>query len=329
MALRKMSGVTIKASPVEVATPYFAKGKGSRNVSKLGASSILTGNGIFFRENDKKMVASKIDLDEGIFMPLDNDMFAECTNSLISLCHLAFAEHRPMAVTPDLLWHYITKGIAIHIHKHSEELRKKFVSHEGKMELTVIRDKLDLTVDDWSEAFKEFREQIEATLTEEGKVMVSAKFSTTSQVMEDVSCIALMDAMSKYYQYQMVGICGIPSVTLLGNREDWIELRNRSQCVLDLLSSDDLKGDVSLSWWKPSLLAVLDKLIKCYDDPESAENMDWMPRIYKSDREGYGGHAFVCGWVNVFFHTLDKVLMPKITKLTTGLIMILFSLNLT
>ena len=171
--------------------------------------------------------------------------------------------------------------------------------------------------------------KIEATLTEEGKIMVSAKFSTTSQVMEDVSCIALMDAMSKYYQYQMVYICGIPSVTLLGNREDWIELRNRSQCVLDLLSSDDLKGDVSLSWWKPSLLAILDKLIKCYDDPESAENMDWMARIYKSDREGYGGHAFVCGWVNVFFHTMVKVLMPKITKLTTGLIMILFSLNLT
>ena len=27
------------------------------------------------------------------------------------------------------------------------------------MELTVIRDKLDLTVDDWSEAFKEFCEK--------------------------------------------------------------------------------------------------------------------------------------------------------------------------
>ena len=70
------------------------------------------------------MVASKIDLDEGIFMPLKNNLFTEKSNTLIFLCHLAFADHRPMAVTPDLLWHYITKGIAIHIHKHSEELRK-------------------------------------------------------------------------------------------------------------------------------------------------------------------------------------------------------------
>ena len=247
MAARKMSGVMVKASPVEVATPYFGKRK--RN---------------------------------------------------------------------------ITKGIAIHIHKHSEGLRKKFVSHEAKMELTVIRDQLDLTVDDWSEAFKEFHEQLEATLTEEGKVMVSAKFSTTSQVMEDVSCIALMDAMSKYYQYQMICICGIPSVTLLGNREDWIELRNRSQHVLDLLSCDDLKGDVSLSWWKPLLLAVLDKLIKCYDDPELVENTDWMARTYKSEDM----LLFVVGSMS-FFHTLVNVLMPKIIKLTTGPVMILSSLNLT
>ena len=155
--------------------------------------------------------------------------------------------------------------------------------------------------------FKQFRSQIEATLTEEGKAIISEKkFSTTSDVIDDVSCIALMDAMSKYYSYRMVCICGIPNVTLLGKKEDWIEVKNRSERALQLLSCDDLKDDVSLSWWKPSLLAVLDKLIQCYDDPESAENMDWMARIYKSEREGYGGHAFVCGWVNVFFPYLGN-----------------------
>ena len=49
------------------------------------------------------------------------------------------------------------------------------------------------------------------------------------------------------------------------------------------------------------MLAVLDKLIQCYDDPESAENMDWMARIYKYKREGYGRRKPVSGWVNVFF----------------------------
>ena len=44
----QMNGVIVKASPVEVSTPYLANHY--RNVSKLDASSILTGNGIFFKE---------------------------------------------------------------------------------------------------------------------------------------------------------------------------------------------------------------------------------------------------------------------------------------
>ena len=314
----RMAGVIVKASPVEVAKPYFQEDKNNpksyRNplTVPLNASSILTGNGVFYREDEKNLVASKIDLDENTFAAVDNSLFTEKTNSLIAMCHVAFAEHRPMALTPDLLWHYIVKGISIHIHKYSEELRKKFVSHEGKMELTVFRDKLDLDADDWSSAFKEFRTQIEATLTEDGKaLMAEKKFSTTSEVIDDVSCIALMDAMSKYYSYQMVCICGIPSVTLLGKKEDWVELKNRSERALQLLSLDDMKGEMSLSCWKPSLLATLDKLIQCYDDPESSENMDWMARIYKSEREGYGGHAYVCGWVNVFFPYLGNSVEAK------------------
>ena len=300
----QVEGVTVKASPVEVAPPYFSKSSGKNPI--LEAACILTGTDGYFREDGKKIVDYKIDFDENIFSPITADAMWD-TNSLVAMCHLAFAEHRPMALTPDLLWHYIVKGISIHIHKYSEELRKKFVSHEGKMELIVTRDKLDLDADDWSSVFKEFRIHIEATLSEEGKAIISEKkFSTTTEVIDDVSCIALMDAMSKYFEYGFMCVCGIPSITLLGKREDWIELKNRSERALQLLSSDDLKGDASLSWWKSPLLSALDKLIQCYDDPESAENMDWMARIYKYHREAYGGEIVVSGWVNIFFPYLGQ-----------------------
>ena len=155
---------------------------------------------------------------------------------------------------------------------------------------------------DWSSIFKEFRSKIEATMTEEGKAMISdKKFSTTSEIIDDVSFIALMDGMANYFAYRVLIVCGIPSITLLSKREDWIELKNRAESALQLFSSDDLKGEVSLSWWKFPLLAVLYKLIKCYDDPKSAKNMDWMARIYKYNREAYSGDIFVSGWVNVFF----------------------------
>ena len=298
-----IEGVTLKAAPVEVATPRFSKN--SVKIPTLEGASILTNKDGHFREDGKTVVEYKVDLDENIFSAVRT---RGDTNSLIAMCDLAFAEHRPMALTPDLLWHYIVKGISIHIHKYSEDLRRKIVSHEGKKELTVIRDIdiHDLDADVWSSVFKEFRSQIEATLTEDGKAIISKnKFSTTSEVIDDVSCIALMGAMSKYFAYRFKILCGIPSVTLLGKREDWVELKNRSERALQLLSSGDLKGEVSLSWWKSPLLAVLDKLIQCYDDPESAENMDWMARIYNYNIVGCG-ETSISGWVNVFFPYLGE-----------------------
>ena len=106
-------GVIVKASPVEVSTPYFSQN--SAPTPLLEAAAILTGTDRYVRKDDKTTVEYKIDLDENIFSPVETTM--KNTKSLLAMCHLAFAEHRPMALTPDLLWHYIVKGISIHIHK--------------------------------------------------------------------------------------------------------------------------------------------------------------------------------------------------------------------
>ena len=250
-------GVVVKASDVEVAAPYYLEAPELINYPvRKAVSSYDT----MFRDEVQDIVQYNVDFNETTFSLVSNSF----PNSLLVMCHVAFAEHRPMALTPDLLWHYIMKGISIHINKYSEELRKKFVMHEDKEELIVdvYKPARALDVDDWSDVFKEFRYKIAANLTEEGKALISEKkFSTTSNVIDDVSCIALMDAMSKYFDYRVKYVCGIPSVALLGRKGDWMELRNRAQRALNLLSSDDLKGDVSLSWWKGSLLPVLDKLI--------------------------------------------------------------------
>ena len=298
-------GVIVKASDVVVATPFYLEAPEVINYPiRKAVSSFAVNDDTMFR--DEEIVEYNVDFNETTFSLVSNSF----PNSLLVMCHVAFAEHRPMALTPDLLWHYIMKGISIHINKYSEELRKKFVMHEDKEELIVDVNKSAraLNVGDWSHVFKEFRYKIEANLTEEGKALISKKkFSTTTNVIDDVSCIALMDAMSKYFDYRVRYVCGIPSVALLGRKEDWMELRNKAERALNLLSTEDLKGDVSLSWWKGSLLPVLDKLIECYENPESAENMEWMARIYKTrDEGGCVTTTIVTGWVNVFFPYLGE-----------------------
>jgi hypothetical protein len=48
----------------------------------------------------------------------------------------AFAEHRPLVLSPDAVWLTIASGVAQHIRLHAEELRLRLVSHPGRKRLT-------------------------------------------------------------------------------------------------------------------------------------------------------------------------------------------------
>jgi len=63
-----------------------------------------------------------------------------------------------------------------------------------------------------------------------------------------------MDAMQKYFEYALVGGCGVPKVKMTGTLDDWILLRQ----MTEKLRSYDC------DWWIDYLLPVIDKLIKAY-----------------------------------------------------------------
>merc|ERR1712232_1014228 len=49
----------------------------------------------------------------------------------------AFAHHYPLVLRPQHIWLLILQAIAKHVDKHAEELRSKWVQHEGKKHLSV------------------------------------------------------------------------------------------------------------------------------------------------------------------------------------------------
>ena len=284
------SGVIVKASPVKAATPWcFERDEIHKKIlfRSLNCEDV-TGPFCFVHG----------DVDRRMFRLIE---FNNPSNSLLTLCHIAFAQERPMALTPDELWYYIRKGISIHIHQHSEDLRKLLVRHNDKVELKYYSENTPPDDEDMNTFLWSMRKQIEGSLTELGKGLISTKFSTTTTTIDEVSCISLMESMDEYFSFVMTCICGIPSVCLLGTRQDWVDLEKKAAEAIDVLSGDDLAEDLSLAWWKNGLLSVLRKLVECYDNPEVKENEDWMARIYKSEAQVYGGHYDVCGWVNVFF----------------------------
>jgi len=59
------------------------------------------------------------------------------SHPLLDAVHLAFSEHRPLVLSPDVVWLTIAQGVAQHVRLHAEELRPRLVRHAGKRELVV------------------------------------------------------------------------------------------------------------------------------------------------------------------------------------------------
>ena len=49
----------------------------------------------------------------------------------------AYAEHRPLVLSPDMIWVLISQGFARYVNAHPEQLRDQLVNHSGKMDLVV------------------------------------------------------------------------------------------------------------------------------------------------------------------------------------------------
>src|SRR5262245_16015617 len=46
--------------------------------------------------------------------------------------HRAFTQHRPLCLSPDMIWLLLCQGVANHVNVHAERLRPRFVRHPGK-----------------------------------------------------------------------------------------------------------------------------------------------------------------------------------------------------
>jgi hypothetical protein len=123
-------------------------------------------------------------------------------HQLMRAVSLAFARHYPLVLSPDAIWLTIAQGLAVHINKNAEKVRKKFVAHEGKLVLKVQGDsfRLGSPDNDWPSVFAEFSSKIKEHIGEATHARIVSDFTTTGPVEKAASEIVLMDAMQSYFE---------------------------------------------------------------------------------------------------------------------------------
>jgi hypothetical protein len=222
-------------------------------------------------------------------------------NALVHAVHLAFATHRPLVLSPDMVWLTLVQGFAHHVAANAEELRPRLVSHEGKKLLVVQRPDFvrGSPENPWAEVFRSFGDAIRADVKPEGYALVVERFSTTGPVVQAAYEIALMDAYAPFFSFGFVVGCGIPTVTLEGTEDDWSKIATKAARFQDW----------GLGWWTEKVLPILDNLARA-----AAGDVDvpfWRD-IYKL-KKAYGADI-LNGWFCKLFPYLADPVTGRATR---------------
>ena len=228
-------------------------------------------------------------------------------NQFLYAIRMAYADHRPLVISPDMIWLLILQGFAEHVHANSEALRSKLVYHEGRKVLFVRRDdyvKGD-TLFPWPEVFQSFSEQMVENVSPGAQQLIQTKFSTTGPTEKAAFEITMMDALNDYFLYVMGKIvCGIPEITLEGTPEDWKEIEEKTK----LLTEYDLK------WWTDQLAPILHEFTLA---SQGTVDRDFWKDIFILETPlsgGCGVAPVLNGWVLQFFPYLYESPNPWVTK---------------
>lgn len=219
---------------------------------------------------------------------------ASYNNALVHAVGEAYNQHRPLVLSPDAIWCTLVQGLSKHIELNAEELRDKFVSHEGKEEIEVIipgspeeQEKLG----GWEPVFNSFSDKLKEKMIGDTHELIASTFSTTTPLEKVVSEISLMDAMKSYFDYTVRNLCGLPRITITGTKEDWENIMRRFARF----------SEFGLDWWVESTLPIIDKFVGAFDGDQSAE---FWNSIYNSS--GGSGGPYISGWICQLFPYMDQ-----------------------
>ncbi|KKP03982.1 hypothetical protein THAR02_03897 [Trichoderma harzianum] len=206
----------------------------------------------------------------------------------------AFQQDLHLTLRPDDVWLAIMVQFSFYVNGRAEEMRRFFVTHEGKKQLVVNTGlKSPLSVD-FKELAQAFADLIERNVIDPNlKSWMLPNFSTIASEDVTTAAVVMMATMKAYFEYIATGGCGFPSVTLLGERADWINLLEKTAKLATY-------GE-ELSAWSKLLTKVAGKMLQTFDEPDSQTTKNfWMRAVHHAGSDGSGTVKSLSGWITAF-----------------------------
>jgi Domain of unknown function (DUF4419) len=268
------TGITFAVDAVEPKETALPTTTLVENLEMRGGTSVL-----ILPEQSSRVVAP------GGYLVKESDLYPyvdqhRFLNPLVEAVQLAFSGHRSLVLNPDSIWLTIVQGFGRHINLNAEALRTRIVRHEGQKELCVEIPSLAPEV--WPRLISKFsaliRDHSDPVLYE----TLLCDFSTTTPNVRLAIEVALMNAYQRYFKYVGHFVCGIPTITLQGDPDDWQRIRDRIEVL----------ATFGLEWWTSRLAPILDEFVATAN---GEPNLEFWKAIYKPQRT-YAAQL-ASGWI--------------------------------
>lgn len=224
-----------------------------------------------------------------LFMPKEHknaQLINSYNNVLLQAIHKSFDEHRPLVLSPDIIWLAITQGTSIHINENFKSLEKVIFKKNKPKKLIIRNDSLEHDGRHWQELVSSlFNETTKYTNSDFYSFFVPS-FSTTTPTQATAYQVTLLNSYKKAFEYVGESGCGIPYITITGTKEDW-------ELIYSRLKELDKLG---LKYWRIELEPVIQEFINVFDDKT---NVVFWQDIYKN-MFSYGA-VYSSGWIIKFF----------------------------
>ncbi|TFK66157.1 hypothetical protein BDN72DRAFT_900080 [Pluteus cervinus] len=206
------------------------------------------------------------------FREEDVDSLIPKRNGFVHTVLDAYSQHHHLQLRPDDMWMTILSQFSCFVNANVEYLRSKFVAHEGKQDLIVRRDGTRYTVDFGGMALEMTTLIDKFVVDPELKDWILPKFSTTTPSDTIIYAIQMMATLKAYFEYTFKLICGIPTITLLGEKDDWEALLGR----IEKLHSFGPEAEQ----WARLLTPILTRFVEAFDGKTNIEFWGHVPQAY-------------------------------------------------
>lgn len=202
-------------------------------------------------------------------------------NPFFSMVCLAYAQHRPIVLSPDIMWIIICNGYSQYVNRNPDKFRQYLVNHDGKETLVIMTDMATTT----EQKVEMFASLIAKETKGDVAELMTCNFSTTGMIERMVSQVTLMETVKQYFDLlEMRMGCGIPSVTLEGTPDDWKLLREKTRKL----------GEFGVKSWTEKLDPILKEFVLA---AEGKPNIDFWYNMAMKGRSSvfHLEGEFTCG----------------------------------